>query len=66
MHDQIELLACPACRGALTREEDRHLVCRSCGRIFPVQDGIPVLLVDKALSVPEATRQPAASMEHTC
>jgi uncharacterized protein YbaR (Trm112 family) len=43
----LEIIVCPDCRGALvvTGEE---LVCGSCGLAYPVQDGIPVLLVDEA------------------
>jgi uncharacterized protein YbaR (Trm112 family) len=38
-------LACPACLGDLKLEESR-LVCQSCGRAYPVVDGIPVLIAD--------------------
>lgn len=43
----LELLACPACHGRLRQEQDR-LVCTSCGRRYPIRDGIPVLLVEEA------------------
>lgn len=43
----LQLLACPACRGAL-REQQGHLVCPACQLKFPVRDGIPVLLLDPA------------------
>ncbi|MCS7234650.1 MAG: Trm112 family protein [Armatimonadota bacterium] len=43
----LDLLACPACRGRLSEEDDR-LVCCSCGRRYPVREGIPVLLVEEA------------------
>ena len=47
----LEILACPACHAPL-REEGDELVCTgetaACGRIYPVRDGIPVLLVDEA------------------
>lgn len=44
----LELLVCPACRTALA-EQDRGLRCVACGRLYPVRDGIPVLLVDEAV-----------------
>lgn len=48
-HDLIDILACPACRGALAPlEEGRYLLCRPCGLRFPVKDGIPVMLLDAA------------------
>ncbi len=42
-------LACPACYGDL-RPEDACLVCTTCRRVYPVIDGIPVLIVERAES----------------
>ena len=42
-----EALACPACQGALVREE-RRVKCAACGRDYPVEDGIPVLIAERA------------------
>ncbi len=39
----LGLLACPACHGELQAEAER-LTCVRCGRIYPVVDGIPVLI----------------------
>lgn len=41
------LLACPACRTAVSLADDR-LVCANpdCRRVFPVVDGVPVLIND--------------------
>jgi uncharacterized protein YbaR (Trm112 family) len=41
-------LACPACLGGLHLEEDR-LVCAGCGRGYPIVDGIPVLIAERAV-----------------
>lgn len=42
-----EILVCPVDHGDLTQHEERsELECQKCGRIFPVQDGIPIMLVD--------------------
>ncbi|HEU5350308.1 MAG TPA: Trm112 family protein [Terracidiphilus sp.] len=41
-----EALACPACRGALRRVE-MQVECATCGRAYPVVDGIPVLIVER-------------------
>jgi uncharacterized protein YbaR (Trm112 family) len=40
-------LACPACYGSL-RHENSHLICAACGRAYPIIDGIPALIVDRA------------------
>ena len=44
----LELLVCPACPGKPRPVEESGLECRSCGRIYPIRDGIPVMLVDEA------------------
>ena len=43
----LEQLACPACLGEL-RVDGARLVCAGCGRGYPVVDGIPVLIADRA------------------
>lgn len=45
----LEILVCPACHGAVEEKERRKvLVCTDCGLQYPIQDGIPVMLVDEA------------------
>jgi len=51
----LEIIVCPQCHGALEPREsadpqrDGELACQGeCGLIYPVRDGIPVLLVDEA------------------
>ncbi|MBO9385694.1 MAG: Trm112 family protein [Thermomicrobium sp.] len=43
----LEILACPACHGELVPANDR-LICRTCQRRYPIEDGIPILLVEEA------------------
>ncbi|MEU5695414.1 Trm112 family protein [Actinosynnema sp. NPDC020468] len=51
----LEVLACPCPEHAplvVGRPDDPQadfLTCTSCGRSFPVKDGIPVLLLDEAV-----------------
>jgi hypothetical protein len=42
-------LACPACLGALALADER-LLCTACHRIYPIIDGIPALIVERAKS----------------
>jgi uncharacterized protein YbaR (Trm112 family) len=45
----LAIMQCPACAGDLSERHDRPaLVCASCGRAYPVDDGIPVMLIDEA------------------
>ena len=47
--DLLQILACPACHAELTLVRERWLVCQNeqCRRKYPIEDGIPVLLVDE-------------------
>ena len=56
--DLLDILACPACRAGVRLEGER-IVCTSCGRRYPVRDGIPIMLVDEAETPPQP--QPGAS-----
>jgi uncharacterized protein YbaR (Trm112 family) len=41
-----EILVCPADQGQLSENEEAStLTCQSCGRVYPVEDGIPVMLL---------------------
>ena len=48
----FDLLACPACYAPLAwlpgAAEDPAIGCIGCGRLYPVQDGIPILLADRS------------------
>jgi len=47
--DLLDILVCPLCRKALVSEENGEgLKCGQCRRVYPVQDDIPILLVDAA------------------
>ena len=43
----LSILACPACRGDV-KENSGKIVCASCGRKYPIKDGIPIMLVEEA------------------
>jgi uncharacterized protein YbaR (Trm112 family) len=47
----LRQLACPACAGDL-RVDASHLRCIACERAYPVIDGIPVLIVERAEQIP--------------
>jgi uncharacterized protein YbaR (Trm112 family) len=47
----LEQLACPVCRGGLLIA-GAGLKCSGCGRVYPVVDGIPVLIGEQAAGAP--------------
>ena len=54
----LGILACPECKGALRRStDDEGLVCPACRLVFPVRDGIPVMLLDEAVPLEEDSPQ---------
>jgi uncharacterized protein YbaR (Trm112 family) len=56
----LQILACPVCRGELgalyeqaaqgSAGEPCGLACKACALVYPVRDGIPVLLKEEAVS----------------
>lgn len=45
----LEILVCPACRSKVVLKPDSSgLKCVQCHRLYPVRDGIPVMLVDES------------------
>ncbi|HTS07636.1 MAG TPA: Trm112 family protein [Candidatus Eisenbacteria bacterium] len=45
----LEMLVCPACKAELDyRQNPESLKCRRCHRVYPVRDGLPIMLVDEA------------------
>jgi uncharacterized protein YbaR (Trm112 family) len=46
----LEQLACPACHGTLRLVSSiGQIVCVECKRTYPLIDGIPVLIADRAM-----------------
>ncbi len=51
--DLLEILVCPVCKKPLAlKDEGQGLKCGECRRVYPVRDGIPVMLVDEAVIDP--------------
>lgn len=56
----LQILACPkcvrepGCNGKLEYQADRNvLVCHHCKLMYPINEDIPVMLIDKALPLDE-------------
>lgn len=51
--DLLDILVCPLCKKDVELVEyktDEHgLKCGECKKIYPIRDGIPVMLIDEAL-----------------
>jgi len=52
----LAILACPLDKQPVTRQGN-YLVCQECQRHYPIRDGIPVMLIDEALTPEQAAAQ---------
>ena len=47
--DLLEMLVCPVCKKPVVLiNNDTSLKCGECRRVYPIQDDIPIMLVDAA------------------
>ena len=43
----LDILACPDCKSDIELKENK-IVCKKCGKKYPIRNGIPVMLIDEA------------------
>ncbi|HRS95304.1 MAG TPA: Trm112 family protein [Candidatus Latescibacteria bacterium] len=49
----LDILVCPKCKGDLDYSEaEQTLTCRACRLRYEIKNGIPIMLVDKAIPIP--------------
>jgi uncharacterized protein YbaR (Trm112 family) len=53
----LAILACPVDKQPVTRQGN-YLVCQECQRHYPIREGIPVMLIDEALTPEQAAAAP--------
>ena len=45
----LSLLVCPVCKGSVKYDKDKsELICKLDALAYPIDDGIPVMMADKA------------------
>jgi uncharacterized protein YbaR (Trm112 family) len=45
----LKILVCPACKGELDYDGEKEtLDCQRCRLRFPIDDGVPIMLVEEA------------------
>jgi uncharacterized protein YbaR (Trm112 family) len=56
----LAILACPKCRGSLNpvkQDDSEGLSCLACSLIYPIEEGIPVLLIEEGIAEAEWPRR---------
>jgi len=61
--DLLALLVCPKSKAPLEYHAGppEVLVCRASQLVYPVQDGIPIMLIDEATALDESVYPPPAA-----
>jgi uncharacterized protein YbaR (Trm112 family) len=50
----LDILACPVCKTEIKQTaDDTGLKCLQCHRVYPVKEGIPVMIPDEATIEPD-------------
>jgi len=53
--DFLAILACPKCKGDIKlNDKEDGLICERCKLLYPIRDGIPVMLIDEAIPLDKA------------
>lgn len=51
----IDFLACPLCKtdvGLIEYEEEKFgLICSKCQRVYPIKEGIPIMLIEESFEI---------------
>lgn len=52
----LELLVCPKCKGNIQLNTAQDgLVCKACRLVYEIRDDIPIMLIDEAKPLREAS-----------
>jgi uncharacterized protein YbaR (Trm112 family) len=55
----LEILACPKCHTKVEFKAPDQLRCPNCKVLYPILDGIPVMLIEEAKSEGESGLSPS-------
>ena len=48
----LEILVCPLCKAKIELDKKHNeLVCNKCKLAYPIEDEIPIMLIDKARKI---------------
>ena len=48
----LDILACPKCKGSIFLNESQDgIICESCQLLYPIEDDIPIMLIEEAREI---------------
>lgn len=54
----LDILVCPRCREKLVlKKEESGLLCKKCRRIYPIENGVPILLEEEAYPIDKGEKK---------
>lgn len=60
----LKIIVCPVTKGALVYDEKaQELISPEAGLVYPIKDGVPMLLVDHARKIDKITKTPTSLTE---
>ena len=58
----VEMMICPACQSKVRLKDDGSgIKCLGCRRVYPIEDDMPSMMVDKAIIEDEEPSSSAAA-----
>jgi len=55
--DLLDILVCPKCKGQLDyRDDEERLICAACRLAYPVENDVPIMLIDQAHTLDKQDR----------
>ncbi|MDO5056041.1 MAG: Trm112 family protein [Lautropia sp.] len=58
----LDILVCPLCKGPLVHDRTQQtLTCKADRLVFPIRDGVPVMIEQEATPLADDTTPPAGS-----
>ena len=55
----LDILACPKCKGDIVLNDRKDgLICHHCRLLYRIEDDIPIMLIDEAISLDPPSQSP--------
>ncbi len=53
----LDILICPKCKGDIKlHSNEKYIICENCNLAYYIDENMPVMLIDKAVTIEEADK----------